>query len=558
MKRAIIIFLILISIAFLLRVLYIRADAPLKIVHLTNSGGIYFDEGIYPHNARNKILFGKWVTDEWNPIIYSFILNYLYYIVFLLFGIGIVQIKMVHVVISLFFILFFYLSARKEFGERFGLLFSTIPAFSFVYLIYNRNGLVENVMTLLFMIAFYFFLLSLEKEKYSFWNGFFTSLAFITKYYGIYFVIADIVAILYAMKGRPNKKKSILLFASGFLTTIILWFLFIFLPFRENYLKISGGWTKLSRPPLSSPLELLSNLDRFIAFRYFSLSPVLLILGIIFVTFGIYKLIKWDIKPSHLFVLLWLLIGSAEIGILYYHPLRYFVPIYPAFFLASAYALHWIFFEDGKEKIKPLPAGITFLVLIYLLYKAQIFLLHYPKFPDILMFKFFSLKKFYASAVIYINIAIAGIILAAFLFRLIKPVKLTFAVFLFAIIPSINSLYLFNKHFLSHPEYKVEQMADYVKTHYSRSNVFMGLEAPRIILKTRMRVVFAYKDWYNDKNDPFRRFRVTHLVDMRKFHQLWWVKSMYPRIFKNLELEVSFPIWDTYIDIYRIKWENLK
>lgn len=556
MKRVVLILFLIIATGFIFRTVYIKADAPLKIVNLTNSGGIYFDEGIYPHNARNKILFGKWVTDEWNPIIYSFILNYLYYVVFLLFGIGIVQIKMVHVIISLFFLLFYYLASREEFGIKEALLYTTVPAFSFIYLIYNRNGLVENIMTLLFMVAFYMFLLSLKREKLSFWNGFFASLAFITKYYGIYFVLADVVALLYAQKGK--KKKSLLLFGLGFLTTIVLWFFLIFLPFKENYLKISGGWTKLSRPPLTKPLELLSNLDRFIAFRYFSLSPILLILGIIFVSIAVYKLLRWKISAPQLFVLLWLLIGCGEIGILYYHPLRYFVPIYPAFFLAAAYTLHWLFFSEEKIKLKPLPALLTGLIFAYLLYKAHIFLLRYPKFPDFLMFRFFSLKKFYASPVLFINLVLVAILLSAFIYRLLRPLKLKAAIIVFALIPSLNSFYLFYRHFLSHPEYRVEKMAEYVKTHFSRSNVFMGLEAPRIVLYTRMRVVFAYKDWYNDKNDPFRRFKVTHLVEMRKFHQLWWVKAMYPKIFNNMELVASFPIWDTSIDIYRIKWENIK
>lgn len=541
------------------------ADPPVTLVFLSNSGGIYFDEAIYCHNARNKILYGKWVTDEWNPIIYSFMLHYIYYVVFLLFGIGMLQIKMVHVVMSAFIMLFFFLILKRLINNKILLLSLAVFSFNFIYLVYHRIGLVENVMTLLFLISFYFFLRAIQEgeEKFFLWNGFFTALAFITKYYGIYFVIANLIALLYYCFQRKEKRfLPLKKFSLGFLILLVLWFFLIFLPFKENYFKIGGGWTKLSRPPLSKPLELLKNFDRFIFFRYYSLMPLLLMAVVFFVTFLFYKLIsRQRVKAEELFIFFWLLIGSAEIGILYYHPLRYFLPILPAFFLGGFIAFDYVFFKENDLKLKKVSLAFALILLAYLLYKSYKFLLVYPEFNIIFFFQYFSLLKFYPKALVYINLLfIAGFILFAisFLFRIKKPfARLALpAVNLLLCLSLFNSLFLYYYHFLRNPEYKIEYMANYVKEKYGkkRNVVFFGLEAPRLIMKTKIPVIFAYIGWYNDKNNPFERYKVTHLVDMRKFRQLWWVKAMYPKVFESLELEVAFPIWDTYIDVYRLNW----
>ncbi len=564
-RKLLIAALIIITAATALRTVHLLADPPVTLVFLTNSGGIYFDEAIYCHNARNKILYGKWVTDEWNPIIYSFILHYIYYVVFLLFGIGMAQIKLVHVIMSFFIMLLFFLIVRRLINEKLVLPSLAAFSFSFIYLVYHRIGLVENVMTLLFLASFYTFLIAVQdgREKYFLWNGFLTALAFITKYYGIYFVIANLIALLYVCLQRkerrwaPAKK-----FAAGFIFLLILWFFLIFLPFKENYFKIGGGWTKLSRPPLSQPLELLKNLDRFVFFRYYALMPLLLIAAIFFVTYIFYKLTaNQQVKPHEVFVFFWLLIGSGEIGILYYHPLRYFLPIIAAFFLSAALALDYIFFRENQLKNRKVPLALTLILLAYLTYKAGKFLLVHPEFNIIFFFQYFSILKFYSRWLLYLNLVlIAALIAAAVVFilrkRVVGPKALAgFAIALF-LMSTFNSLYLFYRHFLRNPEYKVEYMADYVKEKYGKKRgiVFFGLEAPRLIMKTRIPVIFAYKDWYNDKNNPFERYKVTHLVDMRKFHQLWWVKEMYPEVFQSLELEVAFPIWDTWIDVYRLDW----
>jgi hypothetical protein len=84
-------------VAAVLRSQHIRADPPAILPFLSGSAGIYFDEGIYCYNARNKVLFGQWITDEWNPLIYNAPLTLIYYLGFRLFGISIVTVKAINI-----------------------------------------------------------------------------------------------------------------------------------------------------------------------------------------------------------------------------------------------------------------------------------------------------------------------------------------------------------------------------------------------------------------------------------------------------------------------------
>src|SRR4030043_1440511 len=108
---------LILVIAGALRLQHIRADPPLLLPSISGSAGIYFDEGIYCHNARNKVLFGRWITDEWNPIVYNAPLTLIYYLGFRLFGVSIVTVKAVNILLSLLGILFFNAGLRRYLGS---------------------------------------------------------------------------------------------------------------------------------------------------------------------------------------------------------------------------------------------------------------------------------------------------------------------------------------------------------------------------------------------------------------------------------------------------------
>src|SRR4030042_6158635 len=104
---------LILVIAGALRLQNIRADPPLLLPSISGSAGIYFDEGIYCTNARKKILLGRWITDEWNPIVYNAPLTLIYYLGFKLFGLSIVTVKVINILFGLLGILLFHTGLRS-------------------------------------------------------------------------------------------------------------------------------------------------------------------------------------------------------------------------------------------------------------------------------------------------------------------------------------------------------------------------------------------------------------------------------------------------------------
>ncbi|MEA3369393.1 MAG: hypothetical protein U9Q24_03460, partial [Candidatus Ratteibacteria bacterium] len=82
-KTILIICLFILLLGF--KVGHLAADPPTQ---LSWSGGLFGDEGAHAHNARNKILFGKWITDDWNPVFYNPFLTAGEYCSFRLLGVG--------------------------------------------------------------------------------------------------------------------------------------------------------------------------------------------------------------------------------------------------------------------------------------------------------------------------------------------------------------------------------------------------------------------------------------------------------------------------------------
>ena len=135
-----------------LRLVHLLADPP---QNLDWSLGLFFDEGIYNHNARNLLLFGQWKLDEWNDFYYSALSTWLKYGVFWLIGVGRAQIRLFSIAFSLLSLLFAYLTAKASYGKRTGLLAVLFLGANYIYLMFNRLGMQDTQPVAVFLIACY-------------------------------------------------------------------------------------------------------------------------------------------------------------------------------------------------------------------------------------------------------------------------------------------------------------------------------------------------------------------------------------------------------------------
>src|SRR6476646_10773052 len=73
-------------VAALLRTVWLTADPPNTAT--AGVGIVWHDEGPWVHNARNRVLWGVWRSDNWNPMFLTPVFTTLEYVAFQELGVG--------------------------------------------------------------------------------------------------------------------------------------------------------------------------------------------------------------------------------------------------------------------------------------------------------------------------------------------------------------------------------------------------------------------------------------------------------------------------------------
>jgi hypothetical protein len=227
-----------------------------------------------------------------------------------------------------------------------------------------------------------------------------------------------------------------------------------------------------------------------------------------------------------------------QMAILNYQPLRYYLPIVPALFLALSLALRnlaWL--RDRKKEIL-----WVFLLLAAFFYRFWIGLVKWP-------------SAFLAFNCRVVAFLLYPALILVFLIWLVRNRKLEVMGSLYILVSlALSSFLIYYAQFYRQPEYRLESIAARIRT-LPPGSVLMGNEAPRLALETDFRFFVAFESWFNDQ-DPFRDYRPTHLLVLDKFWggELVWIKRKFPEIASNLTLRGRFPIWDTTISLYRVDY----
>ncbi len=523
-------------VAAVLRSQHIKADPPTILPQISGSAGIYFDEGIYCHNARNKILFGQWITDEWNPMVYNAPLTMIYYLGFRLFGVSIVTVKVINILFGLLGILLFHAGLRRYLGSGPALALTALFAFDFYELMYNRIGLLENFSTLCFLLGFYLFVRSEERRWPAFFLGLTAAVAVLSKYLLIYFLISTLLAVAYRA-WRRSDIRYFLAFLAGAIAAGLPWFLGIYMPFQSTFKKIGSGWGMLSLP--RSIGQIFSNLVHNPLPRYLQLMPVAGLLLILFGAWALLKIIRSRTtgRPSGLdvFIALWIAGAVFSIGILSYRPLRYYLPLLPAIYLAVSLLLRdrdWIRSQSRLFwPLAVLAAALSFPFFQFITAAHSAFMI----FP-----------LFMRSAVF---LSLVGIVM--FFAAPNAALKTAGATAVFIVSLSC-SLFLYADQFYRNPSYRLEAASRFMET-LPAGSVVMGQEAPRLTLGTRFHAILAYENWFNDR-DPFRRFAPNYILVLDRFGgaEIGWIQRKFPDVATSLRLVRTFPIWDATMSLYRV------
>ncbi|MEO8078200.1 MAG: glycosyltransferase family 39 protein, partial [Acidobacteriota bacterium] len=174
------------SVAALLRAIYPAADPPWN----PTVGIVWHDEGAWVHNARNRVLFGSWSQDAWNPIYIAPVFTGLEYLAFKAFGVGVRQARVVPELAGLLSVWLLALGVGRTAGRRAGLMAGVFLATNYMYVMWNRAALMEGPMVAM-MVASWFCYVRAERDARWGWGaGACALLAFFTKASAAFFVAA--------------------------------------------------------------------------------------------------------------------------------------------------------------------------------------------------------------------------------------------------------------------------------------------------------------------------------------------------------------------------------
>jgi 4-amino-4-deoxy-L-arabinose transferase-like glycosyltransferase len=526
---------LLLVLAGALRLQHIRADPPLLLPSISGSAGIYFDEGIYCHNARNKILFGRWITDEWNPLVYNAPLTLVYYLGFRFFGVSIVTVKVINILFGLLGIFLFQAALRTYLRSGPALAVTSLFALDYYSQMYNRLGLLENFSCFCFILGFFFFARSRGRSSMAFLLGLTAAMAALSKYLFAYFLIAALLAVADQARRRSDYKY-LLSFLAGGLAVGLPWFFGIYLPFRSTFAKIGSGWGMLSLPHSLS--QAWGNLVHNPLARYLAPLPVVAFLLILFIGWMLLKFLRpkaEGVNEPDLFIFLWIAGAVLFMGLLNYRPLRYYLPLIPAFYLAIAALLR------NRDTIIAERKRFWPLTLV----------------PALLFLPFFRNLAIRPSAFFVFPPALrwlSYVSVACIILYFITPRpkwRTPLGVLALAVMLA-SSLFLYDRHFYQTPTYNLEAASRYLRT-LPPGSVVMGQEAPRLTLETPFKALMAYENWFNDE-DPFVRYKPTHLLVLNRFGgaELGWIKRKFPETARALREIRKFPVWDTTVTLYSV------
>ncbi len=330
------------------------------------SAGQLTDEGFYIHNARNVVLYGRPVTDEFNNMLLAPLLHFTQVAIFKTFGVGAIQARSISVVCSLLAIPLLWFALRRTFGTRVAAVGTVLLALDHTNLLFNRMALMDTPAALGAVAAFFAFtqgLHSTDKRRRMAW------LAACGILIGTTVTNRTLCAYLlpvpfFALWQLPTRKKDIVALSLGLVAAFAIYIPVWFLPHHKELTHMSQFYrTAQLQPPTFSALA--DNLVHAVLgdrrgstpylFRHAPAQLILVLCSMSAIALAWFRSRKsrknepaQDVvadpsaliqKASHVYLVAWLVLGWALLAIVSYAPSRYYVATYPAFMAMAAIAL---------------------------------------------------------------------------------------------------------------------------------------------------------------------------------------------------------------------------
>jgi len=246
-----------------LRLCNINTSYPFDISY---SQGVCNDEGVLASNARSKVLFDTWVIDENSYSTPYFLLpvyNFIVYMTFAVFGVGMVQLRVMHVCVFILSCLLINLILKRDNIKPQYILFSvTIYSFSLLNILFGRIGFTENPMVLFMGASVYCYMLSEDRRSWAFLSGILAAMSVFVKTYALLIVpvllVDSLARLILDFKHIEKRKKHIArtsFFLSGGAICTLLFVVFHFYP----HMKEIDACIQFEKDPTGTHVPALKN-----------------------------------------------------------------------------------------------------------------------------------------------------------------------------------------------------------------------------------------------------------------------------------------------------------
>lgn len=554
--KKVVLVLCLLLVFSVIRFAFLAADAPWN---LSYSAGIWTDGAHNVHAARNKILFGAWVLDAWNPTIHSPLWTYLQYGILSVIGIGYWQIRILPVLLSMFSIVLFYLSFKEYFGFKHGLVVLLLLGTSYMLIMFNRLSLFENLMFLFMAFTLFFWQRAVKQKKrvYFFLAGMSTMLVFAAKNLGVYFVAAAFAALaaFFIQDRRENGwKKSFnyaAVFSGGFIIFLAIYLLVFYIPNLDYISNLGTHW--LSLTGLSSGF--LSVAEKFWRpgllwgrLRFMPFTLAVACMYFISVLLSFFKK-PFRIDVVELLVWFWFLGGIEFIGILDYTPTRYYLSVMPA--VISLACLGMLKFQGNSSLDECRQWNWRFLAAVFLwcLFILLYALLRYPPgwLRGIGSLREASRVKQVSSCLVMSGVltVLLGLTLSGLkelkygnkIYRISKNVL--FLAMIFLVVVFNAKLY---GSWARGRGYAVVNSSRDIGRRLPPGSLILGNGGIPMTIENNLRSVTA-PHYYEDGKEVFYKYNVTHLFLSKYANKIGWYKKHYPEVMKYAKVIAVYRIW---------------
>lgn len=537
--RFLIFCLVLLTIGF--RIVRLSADPP---GDFDWSGGYFADEGYWSHNARNAVLFGKAVFDEWDGRVMSPLFTAVQSLVFRSFGVGLAQVRLIGIASALLLTLATFFFIRRVRGDREAFVCAVLVSLNYPLLVLARQGILDPFASALSWTALLF--ACIGTAPCAFLAGVLLVASCTAKFLMAYAFLPVFAALLL---GRGEKKTEsnpmnsratlALAFAVGAAAAASLWFFAVYLPNRDALLAYNRFYASQQAQSWVAG-EVMNNIVRQPFFLYAIKTPALLVMGNLMLWFLLTRLRQCNSVERATW--LWLVSGISFFALWHYRPLRYYTSMFAP--LAALAGLGLFRLEDVAAAMQNrrariwvvfgllLPAAQAALVLVDQLGKRHFIPVQ------------LGIHSFDAAAVIALTVV--ALVVLLFSAANTKWIRAAFiAGFLLCDLRNYTG-------WMARPEYSALNIAADLKTRLGEHAVISGQWAPELVLENKLKAVPVWKGFVN-ANDPFRRYGITHLLLWRYplGDELLKFTEWYPEDMKRFHKIAGYRIKNSALELYQ-------